>query len=157
MKNAIACRILSCANLFGRPSWGIAAIKQSWNVDSDLDLIKKLGQVDGSFTLPLKLLAAESYAKVGKKEILLQILSTECTLSRVDGLSEMSLYNEIRCIHRSGMTREALNQAVYGKRWHIESFIGGMKRLCGSALTARLDITQRHETLLRLLAYTLYR
>jgi hypothetical protein len=28
-----------------------------------------------------------------------------------------------------------------------------MKRLCGSALTARLDITQRHETLFRLLAY----
>lgn len=38
------------------------------------------------------------------------------------------------------VVHQALNQAGYGKRWHIESFIGGIKRLCGSALTARLDI-----------------
>ena len=59
--------------------------------------------------------------------------------------------------YRPKMTRSALKRNGYGRRWHIESFISGLKRFCGSALTARRDLCQRHEASLRVLAYSLHR
>lgn len=59
--------------------------------------------------------------------------------------------------YRPKMTRQALKRNGYGRRWHIESFISGLKRFCGSALCARRDLTQRHEATFRVLAYSLHR
>ena len=47
--------------------------------------------------------------------------------------------------------------ARYGRRWHVESFISGLKRLCGSSVRARLEPAMIRETLLKVLAYTAYR
>jgi hypothetical protein len=45
----------------------------------------------------------------------------------------------------------------YGRRWHVESFISGMKRMCGSAVRARGESAMIREALLKVLAYTVYR
>ena len=59
--------------------------------------------------------------------------------------------------YRPLMTKTRLKRNGYGRRWHIESFISGLKRFCGSALSARGDLTQRHEATVRILAYSLHR
>jgi hypothetical protein len=59
--------------------------------------------------------------------------------------------------YRSAMTPEHLEKRGYGRRWHIESFISGLKRTTGSALNARTDASLLVEAALRVLAYTLRR
>ncbi|HLL89135.1 MAG TPA: transposase, partial [Tepidisphaeraceae bacterium] len=46
---------------------------------------------------------------------------------------------------------------AYGRRWHVESFFSGMKRVCGSAVRARLEPAMIREALLKVLAYTVRR
>jgi hypothetical protein len=60
-------------------------------------------------------------------------------------------------VFRPGMTPEALAANGYGKRWNIESFFSGLKRMCGSTLSARMERTQRTEATIRVLAYALHR
>ena len=60
-------------------------------------------------------------------------------------------------VYRAKMTKQTLQKSDYGKRWHIESFFSGLKRMTGSALTARNDINLAKEAAFRLLAYTLHR
>lgn len=59
--------------------------------------------------------------------------------------------------YRCEMTKRGLKKQGYGRRWHIESFFSGMKRLCGSALSARKELYLRRHTALRVLAYALPR
>ena len=59
--------------------------------------------------------------------------------------------------YRPLMTDKALKTNRYGKRWHVESFFSGLKRLCGSTLNARLDLCQRNEIIFKVLAYALHR
>jgi len=58
---------------------------------------------------------------------------------------------------RSQMTVEALNQAGYGRRWAVESFMSGLKRTTGAALNARHEKSLFVEAALRVLAYALRR
>ena len=60
-------------------------------------------------------------------------------------------------VYRVEMTDQTLKKAGYGRRWHIESFFSGLKRMTGSALTARKDANLAKEAAFRLLAYTLHR
>lgn len=60
-------------------------------------------------------------------------------------------------IYRPGMTAEQLQRKSYGRRWHIESFISGLKRTTGSALQARKDDNLLKEAAIRVLAYSLNR
>jgi hypothetical protein len=59
--------------------------------------------------------------------------------------------------YRAEMTEKTLKRAGYGRRWHIESFFSGLKRMTGSALTARNDANLAKEAAFRILAYTLHR
>jgi hypothetical protein len=59
--------------------------------------------------------------------------------------------------YRSAMTPQHLEKRSYGRRWHIESFISGLKRTTGSALSARSDEALHVEAALRVLAYALRR
>ena len=45
----------------------------------------------------------------------------------------------------------------YGRRWHVESFISGMKRTCGSTLSARGEAALFNEAGLKALAYAIRR
>jgi len=54
---------------------------------------------------------------------------------------------------RCGMHRPYLA----GKRWHVESFISGMKRTCGSTLAARSQAALKIEAGLKALAYAIRR
>ena len=56
--------------------------------------------------------------------------------------------------HRSRCVRVPKS---YGRRWHVESFISGMKRICGSAVRARLEPAMIREAMLKVLAYTIRR
>jgi hypothetical protein len=56
--------------------------------------------------------------------------------------------------YRSRMRRKPNG---YGKRWHAESFMRGLKRTTGSALTARKNNTLDAEAALRVLAYSVRR
>jgi hypothetical protein len=56
--------------------------------------------------------------------------------------------------YRSRMGRKPKG---YGKRWHAESFMSGLKRTTGSALTSRKDNTLDAEASLRVLAYSIRR
>ena len=60
-------------------------------------------------------------------------------------------------VYRAEMTDQTLKKAGYGRRWHIESFFSGLKRMTGSALCARNDANLLKEAAFRLLAYTLHR
>ena len=46
---------------------------------------------------------------------------------------------------------------LYGRRWHAESFISGMKRTCGSTLAARSEPALMIEAGLKVLAYAIRR
>lgn len=59
--------------------------------------------------------------------------------------------------YRSQMTPEHLKKRSYGRRWHVESFFSGLKRVTGSALSSRSEGTLFKEAAFRLLAYTLHR
>jgi hypothetical protein len=56
--------------------------------------------------------------------------------------------------YRSQMTRLPKK---YGRRWHVESFISGLKRTTGSTLLARQESALFAEAALRVLAYTIRR
>jgi hypothetical protein len=58
---------------------------------------------------------------------------------------------------RSLMTPAYLKEHHYGKRWAVESFFSGLKRMTGGALTARLPHQQVAEATFRFLAYVLRR
>jgi hypothetical protein len=46
---------------------------------------------------------------------------------------------------------------TYGRRWHVEAFFSGMKRVCGEAVRARLEGAMVREALLKVLAYSAFR
>jgi len=54
-------------------------------------------------------------------------------------------------------SRMAAVPKAYGRRWHAESFMSGLKRTTGSALTARKPNTLDAEASLRVLAYSVRR
>ena len=56
--------------------------------------------------------------------------------------------------YRSRMTRLPKK---YGRRWHVESFISGLKRATGSCLSARNESALFAEAALRVLAYAIRR
>lgn len=60
----------------------------------------------------------------------------------------------IKTPHRARM---AHLPACYGRRWHVESFFSGLKRVCGDRLLARSDVARFTEAGLKVLAYTLRR
>jgi hypothetical protein len=45
----------------------------------------------------------------------------------------------------------------YGRRWHVESFLSGLKRTTGSALRARGERALFAEAAVRVLAYSVRR
>ena len=47
--------------------------------------------------------------------------------------------------------------AAYGRRWHVESFISGLKRTTSSMLSARTEPALFAEAALRVLAYAFRR
>lgn len=47
--------------------------------------------------------------------------------------------------------------ASYGRRWHVESFFSGLKRVCGQAVKAVRPANQLAEAVLKVLAYSLRR
>jgi len=59
--------------------------------------------------------------------------------------------------YRAAMSPQHLQDNRYGLRWHIESFMSGLKRTTGCALRARLPHTLQSEAALRVLAYALRR
>lgn len=46
---------------------------------------------------------------------------------------------------------------LYGRRWHVESFISGLKRTCGWTLSARSQPALKVEAMLKALAYAIRR
>lgn len=58
---------------------------------------------------------------------------------------------------RSGMTRERLKEARYGRRWNVECFFSALKRKVGSTLSSRRDDMLIKEAIWKVLAYTLHR
>ena len=59
--------------------------------------------------------------------------------------------------YRSQMTERRLKSNHYGKRWLVESFMSGLKRTMGSALTSRSNTALFAEAKLRVLAYAIRR
>lgn len=59
--------------------------------------------------------------------------------------------------YRPKMTKRTMKRKGYGRRWHIESFFSGLKRMMGSALNARKDANLTKEAVIRVLAYSLHR
>lgn len=59
--------------------------------------------------------------------------------------------------YRSKMTKRRLKKNGYGRRWHVESFISGLKRTMGSTLLARGEGSLFTEAAIRVLAYALRR
>ena len=60
----------------------------------------------------------------------------------------------IRSEHRQKCQRMP---ASYGRRWHAETFISGLKRVCGSAVRATGTTNMLGEAMLKVLAYAIRR
>lgn len=60
-------------------------------------------------------------------------------------------------LYRSTMTPEHLKRSGYGKRWQVESFMSGLKRMTGSGLSAQTPAQQLKEAAIRVVAYALHR
>jgi hypothetical protein len=59
--------------------------------------------------------------------------------------------------YRPLMTPRRLKRNGYGQRWHVESFISGLKRTTGSTLNARSERSLFNEAAIRVLAYAIRR
>lgn len=59
--------------------------------------------------------------------------------------------------YRSAMTPGQLQRSGYGRRWHAESFMSGLKRTTGSTLNATTDRGLLNDAALRVLAYAIRR
>lgn len=59
--------------------------------------------------------------------------------------------------YRSEMTAKTLKEKGYGRRWLVESYMSGLKRTTGAALSARSERSLFIEAALRVLAYALRR
>ena len=59
--------------------------------------------------------------------------------------------------YRSQMTERRLKYNQYGRRWLVESFMSGLKRTMGSALSSRSETALFAEAKLRVLAYAIRR
>ncbi|WP_437186800.1 transposase [Planctomicrobium sp. SH668] len=60
-------------------------------------------------------------------------------------------------MYRSEMTAETLKEKGYGRRWLVESYLSGLKRTTGNALSARSERSLFVEAAIRVLAYALRR
>jgi len=60
-------------------------------------------------------------------------------------------------VYRSQMTASRLEREGYGTRWHVETFFSGLKRMMGSTLASRTNITMTNETAFKVLAYAIHR
>jgi hypothetical protein len=60
-------------------------------------------------------------------------------------------------VHRPAMTPRRLKAQGYSLRWHVESFFSGLKRMTGSALSARTDANLAKEAAFSVLAYAIHR
>lgn len=54
------------------------------------------------------------------------------------------------------MTERKLKKAGYGRRWNVETFFSGLKRVTGSTLSARKAANQDKEAGLRVLTYAIH-
>ena len=62
-----------------------------------------------------------------------------------------------RGVYRSQMTASRLKREGYGTRWHVEPFFSGLKRMMGSTLASRTNITMINETAFKVLACAIQR
>ena len=60
-------------------------------------------------------------------------------------------------LYRAQMTEANLKKLGYGRRWHAETFMSGMKRTMGSTLNARTERGLMRDAMLKVLAYTIRR
>ncbi len=60
-------------------------------------------------------------------------------------------------VYRQQMTEGRLKREGYGRRWHIETFFSGLKRMMGSTLASRTDNTMTNEVAIKVLAYAIHR
>lgn len=66
-------------------------------------------------------------------------------------------HGAVRSPRRAAMTRvDAGGHALYGRRWHAESFFSGLKRVCGSRLRGKTEASRLAEALVRTVAYNLW-
>ena len=59
--------------------------------------------------------------------------------------------------YRSQMTSRRLKSTGYGRRWMVESFMSGLKRTTGSALSSRSESALFNDAALRVLSYAIRR
>jgi hypothetical protein len=127
-----------------------------WGPNNDkcqaLELLEKSFEAAGEH-LPAQLLADAGYDADWLHGVCREVWDVQSWIKPVVHRADGSLGG----YYRPTMTARALKTNGYGRRWHIESFISGLKRFCGSALTARREVCQRHEATLRVLAYALHR
>lgn len=64
---------------------------------------------------------------------------------------------QLHGFYRSQMSDRWLKRIGYGLRWHVESFMSGMKRTMGSTLTSRTERGLFAEATLKVLTYALRR
>jgi hypothetical protein len=60
-------------------------------------------------------------------------------------------------LYRSQMTEANLKKLGYGRRWHAETFMSGLKRTMGNALNATTERGLMFDAAMKVLAYALRR
>ena len=122
-----------------------------WGPNNDkcqaFELLEKTFEAAGEH-LPARLLADAGYDADWLHGVCREVWGVKSWIKAVVHRSDGTLGGT----YRPKMNARALKRNGYGQRWHIESFISGLKRFCGCALTARKELSQRHEAALRLLS-----
>jgi len=124
----------------------------SYDKKQAFDLLHKTFDAAGDH-LPAKLLADAGYDADWIHGVCREVWGVKSWIKPVIN----SLDGSVGGYYRPDMTPGALKRNGYGRRWHIESFISGLKRFCGSTLNARQVLSQHNEAIFRVLAYALHR
>lgn len=116
------------------------------------DLLQKSFEATES-NLPQKLYADAGYDADWIHGVCREVWGVESIIKPARACADGSLGG----VYRPEMTPEKLESSGYGMRWNIESFFSGLKRMTGSALSARTDANLAKEAAFRVLAYTIHR
>lgn len=130
-----------------------ASVVASWGPSSDKADAPELLAKSSTAVQPERLFADAGYDAEWVHEFCRDDWQVESIIKPAVHRSDGSLGGT----YRSKMTDEELKNKQYGKRWLVESFMSGLKRTTGSALSARDDHAMFVEASLRVLAYALRR
>lgn len=128
------------------------ALIVDWGPTPDIKQGYQLADMAARVANPRRLYADRGYDSERLHTLLREIHGVESVIPPVG----RGLHGRVLTPYRSKLAREGL-PGHYGRRWEVESFFSGCKRITGQAVRARGPVRPLAEVALKILAYALHR